>query len=79
MTDDRLVYSFAKNSRETVCACIRNYRGHDLVDLRVFVGGDLGDVATAKGLAVRVDLLPELRAAIDALIREVERDERLAA
>ena len=70
---ERVVYTFPKNSREEVRASLTTYRGHRLADLRVFVADeDDVDHPTRKGIAVRVEDLPKLLAAVEALI-EAER------
>jgi Transcriptional Coactivator p15 (PC4) len=71
--DGRIIYRFAKNSSEEVLAYTSSYKGFDLINLRVFVAnGEDVDVPTPKGIALRVDRLPELRAAVDALSAAVE-------
>ena len=62
------VASFQKNSGEEVRAQLTNYKGYDLIDLRVFAIKQDGEaIATRKGLTLNVDLLPELKKAILAL------------
>lgn len=70
---DRVVYVFSKNSREQVRASLTTFKGLRLADLRVF-SVDENDVEqpTRKGIAVRVDHLPKLLEAVQALI-EAER------
>jgi hypothetical protein len=57
---------FTKNAREIVRVTPTVYEGHELIDIRVYVNnrstGELGP--TRKGIALNVDLVPEL---IDAL------------
>jgi Transcriptional Coactivator p15 (PC4) len=77
---DEPVYRWPKNSREEVRASLTTYRGHRLADIRVYVADDGdgdGDHPTKKGLAVRVQDLPRLREAVDALI-EAHEEERAA-
>jgi len=63
------VYAFRKNAREEVRASLSTYRGYRLADLRVFVEDEAGNsIPTRKGLAVRVEDLPALRDAVDALL-----------
>ena len=71
--DARTVYVFSKNSREEVRACLTSFKGHRLADLRVYAA-DENDVdhPTRKGIAVRVDDLPKLLEAVQALVA-VER------
>lgn len=69
MNTDLLVFSFPKNSREEVRATLSLYRGYRLADVRVWTADeDDVDHPTRKGIAVRVEELPKLREAIDALI-----------
>jgi len=60
--EPRVVYAFAKNSRDEVRATLTEYGGHPVVDLRVWVDGpDDKSRPTRKGLTLRVEFLPELR------------------
>jgi len=62
-----------KNSREELRINIDEYRGHRLVNLRVWFEADDGEMRPGKqGIAIRLDLLPELRAALNRVEREVE-------
>lgn len=71
MSDDdgTVVYSWPKNSREEVRATLSTFKGRQLADLRVY-RADENDVdrPTRKGLAVRVEDLPKLLEAVEALI-----------
>ena len=65
---------FQKNSAEEVRAAITNYKGYDLIDLRVWVLRKDGEgVATRKGLTLNVGLLPELKKAVLALEKAVNK------
>ena len=62
---DQLVATFYKNSREQVQVLLRNYKGRDLIDLRVFWTQDSKEwLPSKKGLALSVDKLPVLLAAL---------------
>lgn len=74
MTEPRVVYSFTKNTREQVRATLTEFGGHDVLDLRVWVGQGDEARATRKGLTVRVEDLPELRRAVEALTAAVEAE-----
>jgi hypothetical protein len=69
------VFEFDKNSRERVVARLTEFNGHKLGDLRLFgipeEGGLL--IPTKKGICVRVEMLPQLRQAVDALIAEAKK------
>ena len=67
--NDLVVYAWQKSSREEVRALLREFNGHRLADLRVFVpDGQGGAKPTPKGLAIRVEDLAHLRDAVDALL-----------
>lgn len=71
--ENKLVYSFPKNSLEEVRARITEYKGHRLIDIRSWVENkEGGRVATKKGITLSVELLPELRKAISELERVLE-------
>jgi hypothetical protein len=71
---DRIVYAWPKNGREEVRATLTEYRGYRLADLRVYADDDGQDVPTKKGIAVRVEDLPRLRDAVEALILAYEEE-----
>jgi hypothetical protein len=74
------IASFAKNGTETVRATLATFGQHRIADLRVYVENDDDElIPTKKGLAVRVEQLPELRRLVDELIAAEAGDERLAA
>ena len=68
---DKTVASFQKNKFQQVHIGIPDFKGNDLVDIRVWTQLQGSDhmVATAKGVSINVHLLPELKKAIE----EVER------
>jgi hypothetical protein len=80
----RVVYEFAKNSRESVRATLTEFRGYPVADLRVWVECKETDgaAATKKGITIRIGDLPNMLAAVEALIAEVglvsEQSERIA-
>ena len=57
-----------KNSRETICFRLGEYKGHKFVDMRVFAIEEGKDpIATRKGLAVSPQLWPQFKAALAQL------------
>jgi hypothetical protein len=67
--EPRLVACFGKNTREEVRAALTAFGGYRLADLRIWVEDREGEPCpTKKGLAVRVEHLPALRDAVEALI-----------
>jgi len=75
-TDEKtLVYEFEKNALERVRAEFTRWSGRDVFNLRVFY--DAGDGTpdwkpTKKGLTVRVELIPELKKAMDLAFKKYE-------
>ncbi len=56
-----------KNAREEIRISREAYMGHDLVNLRVFYEDPQGEYRPGKkGLAFRLDLLPEVIAALQS-------------
>lgn len=67
MTEPIVIAVLPKNRREALRIALDHYRGTNLVDLRVVV--ELSETSglatpTRKGLAVRVEMLPDLIAAL---------------
>jgi hypothetical protein len=68
-SDERVVYTFAKNAREEVRAFLATFHGQRLAHIRVFRESyDDVDYPTRKGIAVRTADLPNLKKAVDALL-----------
>jgi len=82
MSDDNAdgpVYSFGKNAIERVHADTTRYKGHSLIDVRIYYQDDDGAwKPSRKGLTLNVDLLPELEAAVAALRKAVGDDDALS-
>jgi hypothetical protein len=71
------VATIQKNKREVVHVSLSEFKGTDLIDMRVHVpkpNGAEGEVIpTGKGLALAIGKLPQLRAALDLAQAEAER------
>jgi transcriptional coactivator p15 (PC4) len=63
-----VVYRWKRTVREDVIASIGEFRGQRLADLRCHVADNGKDIPTKKGISVRVEDLPKLREAVEALI-----------
>ncbi len=63
---DKTVSVFPKNKFQEVRIGIREFKGNDLVDVRIWTltQGSQEMVATAKGVAINVNLLPQLMKAL---------------
>jgi hypothetical protein len=64
---------FTKNKREAVVVALSEYKGVNLIDMRVFAATDEGDKPTPKGLALDIQRLPDLRAALERAEGEARR------
>lgn len=64
MSGPLIVGTLPKNRRETLRVALDNYKGTDLIDLRLCVeltATSRVQTPTAKGVSLNVALLPELR------------------
>ena len=59
---DKTISTFAKNKFQEVRIGVREFKGNDLVDIRIWTQtqGAVDMVATAKGVAINISLLPQL-------------------
>ena len=59
---DQTVYVFPKNKFQEVRVGVREFKGNDLVDIRIWTIAQGVDqkVPTAKGVTINVNLLPQL-------------------
>ena len=63
--EDQTIATIKKNATEEIQVSLINFKGHDLIGIRVFAETDKGDkVPTKKGLTCNVKLIPELLAAL---------------
>ena len=63
---DQTVAVFPKNKFQEVHVGIREFKGNDLVDIRIWTNAQGADqmVPTAKGVTINVHLLPQLLKAL---------------
>ena len=75
---DKTVASFQKNKFQQIHVGIREFKGNDLVDIRVWtqVQGNDHMVATTKGVSINVHLLPELKKALDD-VEKILKEEKM--
>lgn len=63
-----------KNSREELRVTVEEFKGVPLVNLRVWFVAEEGNMRPGKqGVALRVDLLPDLRRALEQAEAEAKR------
>ena len=69
------IATIRKNGREEIRLALREFSGHDLFDIRVWAEPYAGDeyIATKKGVCAKVDMLPELIAALQKTEAEARR------
>jgi fumarate hydratase class II len=67
MNMDKTVATFQKNKFQEVRIGVREFKGNDLVDIRTWTmtQGSNDMVPTAKGVTINVNLLPQLRKALE--------------
>ena len=59
-----VVETIKKNTKEEIRVELTEFKGHDLLGLRVYADTDNGPIATRKGITVNVRLIPDLLAAL---------------
>ncbi|WP_416896322.1 MAG: PC4/YdbC family ssDNA-binding protein [Minwuia sp.] len=67
-----VIREIQKNSRERLRVSLDQFRGHDLIAMRVWIDGDEGPIPTKSGFGLRVHQIPELR----EVLAEAERQAR---
>lgn len=66
MLNSKVVYEFKKNAEEKVMVKLGNFKGKDVVDIRVFYNADEAGEdwrPSKKGIMMRANLIPELKKA----------------
>ncbi|HOY10667.1 MAG TPA: transcriptional coactivator p15/PC4 family protein [Candidatus Omnitrophota bacterium] len=73
---DKTVFTFKKNKFQEVRVGIREYKGNDLVDIRTWTmtQGSEEMVPTAKGVSININLLPDLRKALEVVEQELKQN-----
>lgn len=72
----QLIAKFDKNATEEVRISLTEYKGHELMDLRVYYCPPDGEaVPTKKGITISIELYPELKEAILKLGEELGKQE----
>ena len=63
---NELISSFQKNKFEEVRVQIKEFKGYDLLDIRVYTSSKEGEekIPTGKGISINVSHFPELKKAI---------------
>lgn len=76
---NKTVVTFDKNKFEEIRVGVKEYKGFDLIDFRVWVDSkEAGEkVPTAKGLSLSVELFPRLKDAILQLEKVLKENDML--
>ena len=75
MSEEKVIHEFAKSAGQKVVCQFREYKRNKLIDLRVFYDAGDGDWRpTPRGISLRRELIPELNEAVDAAVREWEKE-----
>lgn len=73
MQNDNLIREFQKNASEKVRVERGYYRGIDIISFRIYFNAGVAKDdwrPSRKGISMRVDLLPEIKKAIDKAYEE---------
>jgi len=68
--EEKIIDSFMKNGEDKIIVSFTTYKGKRLINLRVYYESENGWKPTAKGLTIRRELIPDLKAAIDKAAEE---------
>lgn len=68
------IATIRKNAREDLRVTLEEFRGHHLLNLRIWFDADDGEQRPGKqGVALRLDLLPHLRTALSEAEQEARK------
>ena len=72
----RTIHQFAKNATEEVRVSLTEFKGHKLIDLRIYYEPEEGGERrpTKKGITIDVSLYPELKRALLRVEKELLRE-----
>jgi len=64
---EKEIANFSKNSTEQIKVMLKEYKGHQLIDFRVYFAnpGESKFYPTRKGLTIKTDLIPQLKKALE--------------
>jgi Transcriptional Coactivator p15 (PC4) len=79
MAEDKVVATFKRNPTEEVRAGIKEFKGRQYIDLRIYYMDDQGEwKPTRKGISLATDFMDELKNAVGLLetaLKEAEAAE----
>lgn len=72
MTEDKVVASFKRNPTEEVRAGIKEFKGRNYIDIRIYYLDDKEEwKPTRKGISLSTEYMPQLKQAVEAVEREL--------
>ncbi|MCB9771289.1 MAG: transcriptional coactivator p15/PC4 family protein [Candidatus Omnitrophica bacterium] len=73
---DKTVFVFPKNKFQEIRVGIREYKGNDLIDIRTWTltQGSEEMVPTAKGVSINVNLIADLKKALEEVESELKKN-----
>jgi hypothetical protein len=76
---DKTVAVFQKNKFQEVRIGIREFKGNDLIDIRTWTltQGTEEMVPTAKGVSININLLQDLKKALDKVEQELKENKMI--
>jgi len=75
MSEEKIIHQFKKNANETIIVKLTQFKSKRLLDIRAYYAADNGDLRpTPKGISISIDLIPELKLAIDKAAEEWEKE-----
>ena len=70
---EKIIDKFGKNEMEDVRVSLQEYKGADLIDIRVWFKNGGRWIRTKKGITLNIGLLPELKEAILKVEKVIEK------
>ncbi len=73
MAEDKIVASFKRNPTEEVRAGIKEFKGRQYIDIRIYYLDDQSEwKPTRKGISLATDFMPELKNAVESIEKELK-------
>ena len=78
---EKIVYSFEKNKFEEVRFQIKEFKGYDLLDIRIWtdVKGSDQKMPTTKGLSINISHFAKLKKGIEEMEKVLRENDMLSA
>ncbi len=70
---EKIIDKFGKNEMEEIRVALQEYKGANLIDIRVWFKNGGRWIRTKKGITLSIRLLPELKEAISKAEKVIEK------